>query len=433
MSVEREKALNELRAKAIADARTIVDEAEKSGQPVLEPESEAAYQRAIADVDKYSAAVEEERKLSSAEDVAKRAAERYADAAPEEQREVDTWRSELWKALQTRDSWHKELPAASMVVPAGTVEDTHGRSIPLYAFNREQRTDYPLLAGSAGSTYGTYAVPALVMDTIEQLSLKYSGVLQCQPHEFVTEGINTLYIPKVTTMLVAVQGAENTADTNSAYPVLGRTTLTGYRTGGYAVISEEDIASSAPDMLAFVEQQLMNGIANLKAKNLVIGTNSTTPAGALTASVLATGVTAAATTTFTFDEVIGVFNALSAEYWANAKWLFSQSAFGIALKLKDDEGDYLVLPDVRGNVPNTILGKPVFVDAQGTTVAASVPACAVGDWSHFHVRYGMGGRLFMDVSTEFQFTQWNRVIRAAIWTDSQPGVAAAFSSLVMHS
>lgn len=430
MSIEREKALNELRAKAIADARTIVDEAEKSGQPVLEGEKEEQYQRAIADMDRYSAAVEEERKLTAAEDVAKQAAERYADAAPPEQREVDSWRANLWNALQTRDAWHTELPAPSCVVPDGTVADMRGNPIPLYAINREQRTEYPYILSGA-TTNANYAVPAIVSDQIEQLSVKYSGVLQCQPHEFVTEGINTLYIPNVATMLVAVQGAENTADSNSAYGVLGRATLTGYRTGGYSVISEEDIASSAPDMLAFVEQQLVNGIANLKAKNLVIGTNSTTPAGALTAAVLATGVTAASKTTFTFDEVIGTFNALSCEYWANAKWLFSQSAFGIALKLKDDDGDYLVLPDVRGNVPNTILGKPVFIDAQGTTVATGVPACAVGDWSHFHVRYGMGGRLFMDVSTEFYFTKWNRVIRAAIWMDSQPGIAAAFSSLVM--
>lgn len=428
--MEREKVLHDLKAKAIADARMIVDEAEKSGQPVLEQESEVAYQRAIADFDKYSKALDDESKLTEMEAVTKKAADRYADAAPAEKREVDTWRAQLWNALQTRDAWQTELPAPSSVVPAGQVPDTRGNPIPLYEIRREQRTDYPYLVTGA-TTNASYAVPTLVNDQIEQLSVKYSGVLQCQPHEFVTEGINTLYLPNVATMLVAVQGVENTADTNSVYGVLGRATMAAYRTGGYSVITEEDIATSAPDMLAFVEQQLVNGIANLKAKNLVIGTNSTTPAGALTAGVLATGVTSASKTTFTFDEVIGTFNALSCEYWANAKWLFSQSGFGMALKLKDDDGDYLVLPDVRGNVPNTILGKPVFVDAQGTTVATTVPVCAVGDWSHFHVRYGMGGRLFMDVSTEFYFTKWNRVIRAAIWMDCQAGVAAAFSSLVM--
>ena len=427
MALDREKQLYELKAKAIADARSIVDAAEKSGASVLEGESEVAYQRAAEDIVKYDNALTEERKLTDAEKLVVESRERYADAAPEEKQEIDTFYRDLWGAIQPEGdmgAFKRWLPAPSGIIPSGKVKDTKGNDVQMYRM--EKRAEVPYL--TAGTTTGSNVlIPAIVSNQIEELAWKYSAVLQCNPNVFATEGINTLTIPKVTTVAAAVETAENTEDAAGAYAVTGVTTLAGYRQSAYSNVTEEMLANSGPDMMPFIQSQLVGAVANKIAHDLIIGAGTGHPTGLQVAA--AVGVTAASSTTFTADEVIDTYGALSAEYWTGLQCVMSQAAYLIACKLKDDNGDYLLLPDVRGGLPNSVLGVPVHVDAQGLSMAATHSVVTFFQPSHFHVRYGMGGRLFMDVSTDYKFTLWNRYIRCARWLDCNMGIAAAASSL----
>jgi HK97 family phage major capsid protein len=185
-------------------------------------------------------------------------------------------------------------------------------------------------------------------------------------------------------------------------------------------------------MLAFLTSNLTATLAAKIASYLAVGTGSGQPQGLFVGA--STGVTAADTVNhlFTYDEVVNLVNSIGAQYWPGAVLTASQAAVGQLLKIKGGDGQPIWQPSFRLGIPDSILGFPLTIDPQGPTLAATNKPLVIWAPQHFHVRMCMGGRTAFDVSTQAQFTSWNRVIRTARWLDAKVGDANASKALVLQ-
>lgn len=428
---ERTKALHELRQKALKAARDITDQAQADGRESLSAEEEVSYQRHMDDWDRYEAAIKRETELGEREAQAEEARKRYTDAAPEQRQEVDEFLNQLTAAVQLgrNDSMSWTLPESRYVQKGMNGRLFYGQTEKHGVVRPEVRTDYPYTSTDAATTYSSYTVPTLVANSIEEQAYAYSAVLQAGANIIVTEGINAMYVPKVTTDPTINLTAENTAPTDSSYAVIGRTTLNGYRCDAFVVVTEEDIASSGADMMAFISSNLAGAVAAKIASYLAVGTGSSQPNGLFVAAT--TGATAASATTFTGDEVISTYQSVSAQYRPGLRAAISQSGETRLSQLKNAEGNYLWRQGLAAGTPDTLLGVPLFVDPQGPALTTGKKPLVFYSPRNFHVRMCMGGRTDYAVSTEAQFTKWNRVVRIARWIDCDAGDSGGCKSLTL--
>lgn len=428
MTTERLRVLTDLRNQALADARKIIADAEAAGRKILDSEEEARYDRFIADWDRYDAEVKREVEAQKREAAESESRSLFA-GQPDERREdqargpsLEEW---LLMAIRSKGEMHAEID----LVPQQLTE-LRPEVRAFLGQRPERRTDTPLTTTDASTTYSSYAVPTIVAPYIEELKYAYSAVLQAGVNPVTTEGINTMYIPKVSTNPTINLGtAENTAPTNSSYPVLGRTQLDGYRHDAFVVISEEDIASSAVDMMGFLNRVLAGALAAKIANSLAVGTGSSQPNGIFVAAT--TGKTAASATTFTGDEVIEAYQSVAAQYRPGLRAVISQAGESLLSRLKDLNDNYIWRSGMVAGNPDQIQGVPLYVDPQGPALTTGKKPLVFYNPSNFHVRWCMGGRLMLDVSTEAQFTQFNRVIRIAQWMDCDAGDAGGCKSLTL--
>ncbi|QNR82315.1 phage major capsid protein (plasmid) [Piscirickettsia salmonis] len=93
-------------------------------------------------------------------------------------------------------------------------------------------------------------------------------------------------------------------------------------------------------------------------KAFLTGDGTGKPNGLL--NVAPTGVTAAAPTSITLDNILDLRSSVKAAYRRKASYLMHDSTYGSLLKMKDGNGQYIIQPDFKSG--EGIFRKPLFVD-----------------------------------------------------------------------
>ena len=123
-------------------------------------------------------------------------------------------------------------------------------------------------------------------------------------------------------------------------------------------------------------------IATLLADYLATGTGSSQPEGATVAA--AVGVTTAAVDDFTMDEIIELYDDLLPGARKNGTWVAGPASILILVRTKSGDGDYLWSPAVAAGQPDTLLGKPVYEEADFPTLPTGNAPVVFGDLgNHF--------------------------------------------------
>ena len=159
--------------------------------------------------------------------------------------------------------------------------------------------------------------------------------------------------------------------------------------------------------------QAGRAIGNQLGTRLITGTGSTMPRGAVTDSSL--GVTPIAgllagggfgaqnTADQGFDILINLFHSVISPYRASAScaWLMNDTTAAKVRKIKTADGDYAWQASTQVGMPDTILGKPVFIDPFVASVGANAKSILFGDFSQYFVRLAGGVRF--ERSDDFAF------------------------------
>lgn len=194
-------------------------------------------------------------------------------------------------------------------------------------------------------------------------------------------------------VLAASYGAAGWLGENGAYPKVDDTyktvTIGNHKLGKIIQVSEELLHDSEFDLTGLISTSFARSFAEGEEDAFINGDGVGKPTGVLTSAQV--GVTTAASTAITADELLDLFYSLKATYRQNATFLMSDGAEKVLRKLKDaTTGDYMWQPGLTASQPNTLLGRPVTVSDYMPVVAASAKAIAFGDFSQYTIKDTLG-------------------------------------------
>lgn len=258
---------------------------------------------------------------------------------------------------------------------------------------------------------GKFTVPTSFYNQLVEHMIEVSGVLQAGPTVLNTGSGEALQIPKTLThttnpAIVAEAGALLEAD-----PTFGQTTLGAFKYGRLLQVSRELLTDTGVDLEGYLAASIGRALGNAFGTHLITGAGTTEPRGVATDA--GAGVTGPVGTTTTFgtqstvgqgfDLIISLYHSVISPYRSSSSCAFvmNDTTASLVRRIKSSEGVYVWQPSVTVGAPDTILGKPVFIDPFVASPAASAESIFFGDWSSYFVRYAGGIRF--ERSDDFAF------------------------------
>jgi len=381
------------KAQAITDAREIAENVDYNG----EGELEESYQRAVADARRFAQLEKDETERMS------------MDA----------------EVAESRAKLESVIHAAGSAAP--TAEDPMLRSIERFCSAPTEdgpvkryltvpwtkRADEEWFKDTTKTVKAGYTYTSTLMSNLIWHENAESGVLQAGPTYVDTADGNTLLWPILATDATATQTAERSAATLT-YPVFAQAQLDSYRQDGYMTLTHELIRDSQINIMQAVGEVASRALATKVASQLATGTGTTMPDGLPTKA--ATGVTAAAKTTFTCDEIIDLYLSVMPGSRARGSFIAGSGALAIIFKLKNADGDYLLHDIAKDKGIGSILGKPLFEDAAYPACTTGLKPVTFGDVSQYKVRRVGGVNVERDDSV--YFTSFESVVRFSTYIDA---------------
>lgn len=177
--------------------------------------------------------------------------------------------------------------------------------------------------------------------------------------------------------------------------------LGGYLIGSLVLIGKSVINNSQIDITNFIISEIAKAIAKYNEGELLTGT--TKIQGALNTT---NTVTTANATNITSDELIDLQSAVPSVYQSNACWTMNPDTFTRIRKLKDANGQYLMMnntSNIANAFPYVILGKPVYLSDNMPKVEAGAKSILYGDYSGLSIN--LREQLEIQVLNEMYSTQ----------------------------
>ena len=363
--------MREKRAKAWDAAKAFLDAREKDG--ILSAEDNETYTKMVADVDAMARqiAIEEDRVARDAEmaqPTSKPITEKPHSAAPEKVgRAADEYKKNFWNAMRLQGDPH-------------TIKNA-------------------LQIGADGE--GGYLVPDEFEHTLVQ-ALEEENIFR-KLAKVIQTGSGDRKIPIVTT-----HGSANWLDEEELITEsdesFGQTSIGAYKLGTFIKVSDELLNDSVFDLQSYITTEFARRIGSKEEEAFFVGDGSGKPTGVFaTTGGAQVGVTAAATTTITVDEVLDLFYSLKSPYRKKSVFVMNDSTVKAIRKLKDGNGQYQWQPSLTAGTPDTILNRPVHTSSYVPAIAASAKSIAFGDFSYYWIA-DRQGRSFKRLNELFATT-----------------------------
>lgn len=250
-----------------------------------------------------------------------------------------------------------------------STEELEERAFETYL--REQRTG-EMEKGDNGAVIPT-TIANRIIDTVKQVAPIYAlttkfnvkGKLQ---FPVAKDSITTGYQEEFTDIASSAVGFTNVE-------------LDGYLIGALSKVSVSLINNAQFDIVGYVVNKIAQSIAEFLEKELIVG--ATNIKGITDTSYEGKGVTKVETATkgkITADDLIDTQAALKMNVQDGCAWLMNQAMLTKVRKLTDNNGQYILNPDLRTGFGYDLLGKPVMISDE-------MPADTVvyGDWSAMYV------------------------------------------------
>lgn len=243
-----------------------------------------------------------------------------------------------------------------------------------------------LVAGTPAA--GGDTVPISFYAQLQAHLIEVSAIMQAGPTVLETDSGEKIQVPKTTAHSVASRVAE-AAVIPTSEPTFEQAELDAYKYAFLMQISRELTEDTGVDLQGYLAMQAGRAVGNGFGEEAILGDGIDKPSGILpNATVGATGAGATGGV-FTFDDLIDLHYSVIAPYRSSAScaWLMNDATMGQVRKLRDDSGQYLLLPPISANAPATILGKPVYSDPFMPLVGTSGRSVLFGDMRAYFVRW----------------------------------------------
>lgn len=162
----------------------------------------------------------------------------------------------------------------------------------------------------------------------------------------------------------------------------------------------ELLQDSSVDVEAFVKARLRTRLARSQNKKFTVGTGTNEPRGLVTAVGVGKQGATGQTATVTYDDLVDLQESIDEGYGqaGTTAWMLHQQTRRVLRKLKDTTGRPIWTPGyeygITKGAPDELLGRPVVINNDMPTMAASAKSITYGDHSFYKIRDALDITLF---------------------------------------
>ncbi len=242
------------------------------------------------------------------------------------------------------------------------------------------------LTGAAGG----FTVPQAFMTELERAMKSYSGILQaCRV--VPTQGGATMPWPTVNdTGNIGALLAEGSAAVDTADPTFAAVTFSAYvYTSKIVRVANQLLQDTAFPLENELASMLGERIGRILNNHGTVGTGSSQPKGIVTAMSGGLIVTAASATAIAFNDLVNLMHNVDPAYRARPAvgWMMHDLILKAIKKLVDGQSRPLWLSGIAMKEPDTILGKPYFINQDmDNAITTTKKTILFGDFSKYVVR-----------------------------------------------
>ncbi|WP_020474228.1 phage major capsid protein [Zavarzinella formosa] len=182
---------------------------------------------------------------------------------------------------------------------------------------------------------------------------------------------------------------EQTARTATATPTLGKLTIYVNELYSNPPVTQKLLDDAQFDVEGWLSRKVAEEFGRKEATAFVSGSGVNQPKGIMSytsgttvASQQIEQVVSGSASTFTYDGLVNLQNALKEEYQSNASFLIRRASNSYLMLIKDGEGRPIFNMSFDKNVglQPTLMGQPVYFAADVAAVASNALAMAYGDF-----------------------------------------------------
>lgn len=216
----------------------------------------------------------------------------------------------------------------------------------------------------------------------------FSGVLQAAREVTTSTGAALPWPTSDDTGNVGEQLSENVATATLDVPT-GSVTFQAYIYSSKGVgVSNALIQDSAFGLDEFLKRAFAERIGRILNQRLTTGTGSSQPNGVVTASSVGKTGATGQTTSVIYDDLVDLMHSVDPAYRRGPQvgFMMNDASVKVVRKLKDSQNRPLWEPNVQAGQPDTLLGYPLWANADMATMAANAKSILFGDFSQYVVR-----------------------------------------------
>ena len=402
------KELREKRQRLIAQARELVERADKEGRGTLSDEENQSYDKIMKEQDELRLQIERKEKLESIEKDLRTIpqGEKAVDIRP------DANANDFRASKEYRDIFKNWL--------------AFGQG----ALNRlpEERA----LSVGVLTQGGALVAPEEFVSTLIKFVDDQVFIRPLATKYQLTKSIS-LGAPSLDTDPAdADWTSEIATGSEDSSMAFGKRQLTPHPLAKRIKLSQTLVQNSAVPVDTLVAQRLAYKFGITEEKAFMSGNGAAQPLGLFTASTAgistARDVVTGSATGFTFDGLIDAKFTLKGNYWPNARWLFHRNALNLIAKLKDTTNQYLWQPSNQQGQPDRLLGVPVLMSEYvPNTYTTGLYVGMIADFSQYWIVDNLNMTVQRLVELYAETNQIGYIGRMEV--DGMPVLAEAFVRL----
>lgn len=311
--------------------------------------------------------------------------------------EINRLDAQLEKDREIRSLELKKQPVKSTETKQETKEELETRAFREFLTGKkdiETRNASPV-----NMTYGANGavIPDTIMNKVIDRVIEISPLYAAATKYAVPGDITIPKIDRSSGDITVAFSAEFSTLTANGFK-FGSITLSGHLAASLVLISKQLINNSKIDVVSIVINKLAEKIAAFIEDFLLNGNSGIQGSGIKGSMASGNKLTVSTVASITGDTLIDVQDVIPDAYQSGAFWIMHSTLRTKLRKLKDGQGNYLLIPDFQNGSGYTLLGKPVFVTDNLPTATAATSGDTLlyyGDFSGLAVKTGESAEIQM--------------------------------------
>ena len=311
--------------------------------------------------------------------------------------EINRLDAQLEKDREIRSLELKKQPVKSTGTKQETKEELETRAFREFLTGKKDIETRD--ASPVNMTYGANGavIPDTIMNKVIDRVIEISPLYAAATKYAVPGDITIPKIDRSSGDITVAFSAEFSTLTANGFK-FGSITLSGHLAASLVLISKQLINNSKIDVVSIVINKLAEKIAAFIEDFLLNGNSGIQGSGIAGSMASGNKLTVSTVASITGDTLIDVQDRIPDAYQGGAFWIMNSTVRTKIRKLKDGQGNYLLVPDFQKDSGYSLLGKPVFVTDNLPTATAAASGDTIlyyGDFSGLAVKTGESAEIQM--------------------------------------